>query len=92
MQHSICLFFCHVPKKQDGNATLPLLVAGQNGDLFFRNVPATDLYANSASAQLLAEMRDRLLSSGQVARFALASFLPKFCPERTYQCYGVVLL
>jgi hypothetical protein len=78
--------------QQDGNATLSVLVAGQNGDLFFRNVPATDLYANAASVQLLAEMRDRLLSSGQVARFALTSFVPKFHPERTFHCYGVVLL
>ncbi len=72
--------------------TLPVLVCGEHGALFFRSVPATDLWSNHASAQVLREKLDRLVASGQHTRFALMSYVPMHGGSRVFQCFDTVML
>ena len=70
---------------------LTLLLVGTSASLFFRSLPACDLWANHQTHQLLAEKLDVLLHAKAV-RFAVETYYPTGSSKRHYQIFNTILL
>lgn len=84
-------YFVQLEVRQ-GSVTLPVLVCGEQADLFFRGIPATDLWRNHSCHQMLSAKLDRLATLNQSTPMALLSYVPRNRAQRFYQLFNTVLL
>jgi hypothetical protein len=76
---------------RDGAVTLPVLICGGDADLFFRSLPACDLWTNPSTHQLLAQKLDLLCNGGEPVLLAIQSYVPVGSTKRVYQVFNTIL-
>jgi len=78
---------------KDGAVTLPILICGGDADLFFRSLPACDLWTNPVTHQLLAQKLDLLCNGGDLVTLAIQSYVPATGDgkKRIYQVFNTIL-
>lgn len=77
-------------KSDDGPASVPVLVVGEGAELFFRSIPACDLWGHPAACDLLTKWVG-LLQARQ-NWFAIQSYVPTGRNEQWFQIFGTVLV
>lgn len=80
---------------RDGAVTLPVLICGGDADLFFRSLPACDLWTNPVTHQQLAQKLDLLCNGGESVTLAIQSYIPLSSAgngkKRVYQVFNTIL-